>query len=219
MRADLHIHTLHSGDSLQTPALVLETAVHLGLGAVAIADHNTLRGSKEALGLDYDIIVLPAMEITSSEGHILAYNITEEIERDLTPARTIERIHDAGGIAVAPHPYRLWSGLGERVVREAPFDGLEALNGRSLRGANSKARMLANSLGLPMTCGSDAHSPEEIGKAHTVFPDECSAAEDLVEAILQGKSDCAGLNRPYMQSFSYGRKAIGEWLKRGLRRI
>jgi predicted metal-dependent phosphoesterase TrpH len=219
MRADLHIHTVYSGDAVQTPAQVLERAKAIGLGAVAIADHNSLEGSLESAELANELIVLKAMEVTSNEGHILAFNISKEIERDLSTTETIERIKEAGGIAIASHPYRIWSGLGEKVVRENDFDALEVLNGRSLRGANEKAMRLANSLHLPVIGGSDAHSLDEVGKACTVFPDDCQTAEDLVYSIIKGRTGIWGEGRPLGGSFSYGTKCIGEWLGRGMRRL
>lgn len=219
MRADLHVHTVYSGDAAQTPAQVLERAKKIGLGALAIADHNSLEGSLESLELAEDIIVLRAMEVTSKEGHILAYNISEEIERDLSVAETIERIRESGGIAVASHPYRIWSGLGEKAIKENHFDGLEVLNGRSLKSGNEKAERLANSQHLPVTGGSDAHSLDEIGKACTVFPDDCQTAEDLVDSIINGRTEIWGEGRPLGESFSYGTKCIGEWFGRGMRRL
>jgi len=219
MKADLHIHTVYSGDADQTTRQVLERVRDRGLGAVAIADHNSLGGTREALEIDPDIIVLPAIEVTSSQGHILAYNVTKEVERDLSALETIVLIHENRGIAVAAHPYRLWSGLGGRVVREAGFDAIEARNGQSLEGGNRRAFDLARELGLPVTGGSDAHTQERIGKAFTVFPDDCRSADDLVRAILEGRTELGGSSRPLSSSFAYGRKCIGLWLHRGMKRL
>jgi hypothetical protein len=219
MRADLHIHTIHSGDADQTFTQVLERAVEMGLGAVAISDHNSIRGSREAMEIESDVIVVPAIEITSSEGHILAYDIMENIDRDLSVYETVRRIHDLGGIAVAPHPYRIWSGLGEKAVREADFDAIETINGRSLEGANRRAVQLAKSLGLAMTGGSDAHDQEEMGKAYTIVPDGCKCSGDVVQAIIEGRSEAGGMGRTRGASLSYGKKCIGQWLGRGMRRL
>ena len=46
---DLHIHTTAS-DGTFTPAEVVAHALKLKLKAIAITDHDTLAGSKEALG-------------------------------------------------------------------------------------------------------------------------------------------------------------------------
>jgi len=219
MRADLHIHSVYSGDANQTPEEVLERAEQLGLGAIAITDHNSLEGSIEALTIASDMIILPAMEISSKGGHILAYNLVSEVERDLSVQNTISRIHELGGIAVAPHPYRLWSGLGKKRIRESAFDGIEIKNGRSTVGANRRAQQLARSLDLPATGGSDAHTLEDVGKAYTLFPDDCSNKEDMVKAILENRTETSGSGRPFSASFSYGRKCIGQWLKRGMRKI
>ncbi len=40
MRADLHIHTHHSGDNEQQLEHIFEAALKQRLGAIAIADHN-----------------------------------------------------------------------------------------------------------------------------------------------------------------------------------
>ena len=46
--ADLHVHTNHSKDSTSSVEAVLATAREVGLGALAIADHNTIAGALEA---------------------------------------------------------------------------------------------------------------------------------------------------------------------------
>jgi len=47
---DLHIHSTASDGTL-TPSEIITMAQEFGLGAIAITDHDTLAGSKEALGL------------------------------------------------------------------------------------------------------------------------------------------------------------------------
>lgn len=47
---DLHVHSTASDGTL-TPSEIITMAQELGLGAIAITDHDTLAGSKEALGL------------------------------------------------------------------------------------------------------------------------------------------------------------------------
>jgi len=78
MATDLHIHTIYSDGTL-TPAQAVEEGLHLGLKAIAIADHDTVDGTVEALaaaeGLPLE--VLPAVEINVEEQgqeiHILGY--------------------------------------------------------------------------------------------------------------------------------------------------
>lgn len=219
MKADLHIHSSYSSDSDSLVPDILRRARELGFGAIAIADHNTVEGTEEALDLAEDVIVLPAIEITSREGHIIAYNIFEKIPRNLSVAETIRRIHDAGGIAVAPHPYRMWSGLGEAAVIENDFDAIEAMNGRSTNRDNERSKLLARKLGSPITAGSDSHNIESIGNCYTIFPDECKSADDLVQSIIDGRTSVAGSGRRIGDSLKYATKCIGEWIQRGMRRI
>jgi len=219
MKADLHIHSSYSADSRSRIPDILRRARELGFGAIAIADHNTVEGAIEAMDIAEDIIILPAIEISSREGHIIAYNIIEEIPRDLSVAETIRRIHDAGGIAVAPHPYRMWSGLGEIAVIENDFDAIEAMNGRSTDRDNERSKLLARKLGFPVTAGSDSHDIESIGSCYTVFPDECISAEDLVRSIIDGRTSVAGRGRRIGDSLKYATKCVAEWIGRGMRRI
>ncbi len=52
--------------------------------------------------------------MTTSEGHLLAYGINGPVPKGLPVQETIDLVHNGGGIAVAAHPYRAWSGLAER---------------------------------------------------------------------------------------------------------
>ncbi|MFZ5596251.1 MAG: PHP domain-containing protein [Bacillota bacterium] len=78
MLADLHVHTTAS-DGTESPEGVVARAVLLGLGALAIADHDTMEGIPPAMeeGRRLGIDVLPAVEIGAEYGgrevHILGY--------------------------------------------------------------------------------------------------------------------------------------------------
>jgi hypothetical protein len=82
---DLHIHSNASDGSL-TPREILDQASRLGLGAVAITDHDTVSGAEEAFraGVPAGLALLSGVEISASppEGcpargsfHILGYGI------------------------------------------------------------------------------------------------------------------------------------------------
>jgi len=219
MRADLHIHSRHSEDSTADVSDIISKARSAGLEAIAIADHNTLEGTLEAADLADGLLILPAMEISSSRGHILAYHLTEEVPRDLSPAETIDRIHDAGGIAVAAHPYRFWSGLGERVVRDSRFDAIESMNGRCSDSNNASSRKLAVALGLPQIAGSDSHGMSTIGNCYTIFPDDCRSPDSLIHAIIDGRTEVGGVGRGSKEAAGYVLKSVTEWIGRGMKKI
>jgi len=64
MKADLHTHTVHS-DGRQSVDDIIRRAKELGMGAVAIADHNTMDGCPDRAD---GIIVLRGVEITDRPG-------------------------------------------------------------------------------------------------------------------------------------------------------
>ncbi len=220
MRADLHIHTFHSKDNHQTVQEIFQAAKRKDLGAIAITDHNTTVGAMEVLEAAPDwLIVLPGIEITSEDGHILALNVRQEIPKGLSARETIGKIHDSGGIAVAAHPYRKWSGLKESMIRESPFDAIEAINGRNTRKSNRRVLDLAAELGLPKVAGSDAHKPKKIGAAITVFPDSVRNGDEMIQAIMNKQVSVQGSGRQRRETLSYGSMSIAKWMRRGMRRL
>lgn len=220
MKVDLHIHTIHSSDSSNGVADIVKLLKEKGIHGAAFVDHNSPEGGREALSLDIkDFIVIPGIEVSSSEGHILALNVTEPIERDMGVRETIERIHEMGGVAIAAHPYRKWSGLGEKNVIGQPFDGIEALNGRSPIGSNRRAMRLAMKLGTAVTAGSDSHENQTLGSAYTIFPDDCGNVGELMKAILDHRTKVEGKNRSPSQTLHYVTKSVSEWIGRGMHRM
>lgn len=80
--ADLHTHTLAS-DGTRPPADNVRLAAEAGLAAVAITDHDTVGGLREAMeaGLKYGIAVVPGVEISTVHAgqdiHVLGYWIDD----------------------------------------------------------------------------------------------------------------------------------------------
>jgi len=220
MRFDLHVHSCQSRDSSNRVEDVLEVCVKCGLAGVAVMDHNSMKGSLKAQAMHrQDVLVIPGMEISSAKGHILAYNIQEEVPRDLDVGETIDLIHAQGGIAVAAHPYRVWSGLGEGMVRANPFDAIEVHNGRSTHHHNNLARKLAEELRCPFSAGSDSHELETVGTTYFETSKDCGSVEELIKEILTGTGSTGGRHRPKSESVGYGVKCIGQWMGRGLKRM
>jgi predicted metal-dependent phosphoesterase TrpH len=219
MKIDMHVHTVYSGDSCNSVKDILCACRTRGLDGVVVLDHNSLRGAREALSMESNVLVIPGIEVSSAAGHILAFNVLQEIPRDKTVEETIDLIHAQGGVAVAAHPYRVWSGLGESNVIGRPFDGIESQNGRSTKHGNQKAAVLADFMKLPITGGSDSHEPDTIGNAYTIFPDDCTDADRTMKALLAGKTTTSGSHRSKKGTIKYGRKAIGEWIGRGMKRM
>lgn len=199
MILDPHIHSTYSSDSTASPRDIIKKAIEIGLDAIAVADHNTIKGSlatiKEAKDFK-DFVVVPAMEISSDKGHIVALGIKEDVEQGLSPEDTVEKIRSLGGIAVAAHPFVSYrEGLCDN-VKNLDIDAIETLNSRYIFGySNWRAKNLAETRKLPEIGASDAHFIGAIGSCVTEFEADFSY-ESIIEAILSGKTTVYGDRTP-----------------------
>ena len=191
VKADLHVHSTYSSDSIITPEDLVFYAKKSGLTAVAVTDHNQVEGARKIAG-ETDFLIIPGTEVSSRDGHIVGLNVNEVIPRGLSTDETVDRIHKAGGIAIACHPHALFKGsIGQHVT--AKFDAVETINASSFpfRSASSKAEKLAERFGLPRVAGTDAHYGPVIGCAYTVIDSELNV-ESILKAIVDGRCEPAG---------------------------
>jgi predicted metal-dependent phosphoesterase TrpH len=181
---------------LITPEELVFFAKKRGLDGVAVTDHDRLDGALK-IAAETDLLIIPGIEVRSSEGHVLGLNVKELISAKLSATETVNRIHDAGGIAVACHPIGLFKGgLGRRT--NSSFDAVEVINSSAIpfNYAVKQSIKIASSLGKPRVAGSDAHYGPEIGCAYTVVNAEPDA-NDVVKAI------CRGLCQPFGSSIPW----------------
>jgi predicted metal-dependent phosphoesterase TrpH len=191
IKADLHVHTTFSKDSIITPKELILYAKQVGLNAVAVTDHNSLEGAFK-IAKENDFLVIPGMEVSSIHGHIVALNVAERVPRDLSADDTVECIHKAGGIAIACHPFAWLKGSVGKYVT-AKFDAVEAVNASAFPFgiASKKAVELAERLKLPSVAGTDAHYGPVIGCAYTLMEAEPNV-EAVIEAITKGRCEPRG---------------------------
>jgi hypothetical protein len=191
IKADLHVHTTYSHDSVITPTELVFYAKKRGLSAVAVTDHNRVDGALK-IAKEMDFLIIPGIEVSSLQGHIVGLNVHEPVARDLSAEETVERIHDSGGVAIACHPFALFKGsIGKHVTKK--FDAVEVINASAFPFASSmrKANELAERLKLPKIAGTDAHYAPVIGQAYTLIEAELTV-ESMVEAIAKGYCEPAG---------------------------
>jgi predicted metal-dependent phosphoesterase TrpH len=194
INADLHVHTTYSKDSLITPKDLIYYAKKRGLNAVAVTDHNQLEGAWK-IAKETDFLVIPGMEISSADGHIVALNVKELIPRGFSAAETVERIHRAGGVAIACHPYVLFKGcLRDKV--SATFDAIEVINARAFpfKYSVKMAEESAKKFELSRVAGTDAHYGPQIGYGYTSIETAEPSVEAIAKAIVNG--DCQPFGQP-----------------------
>ena len=198
--ADLHIHTIYSYDGTASVPAVLTQARKLGLDVIAITDHDEIAGSLKALSLapNYGVDVIPGIEITTSEGDLLALNITEKVERNLPLVETVLRVGELGGFCIAPHPmanglgmkslsaYSILRALRNKNVADVLI-GIETYNATTIdKMSNHYAHILSEHLELARIGNSDAHVVEAIGLGVTEFSGNTIPA--LIKAIRKQKT-------------------------------
>lgn len=203
LRAELHSHSSLSHDGRDPIELILGQAEAIGLDALAITDHDAVEASREAAdkASQYGLIGVPGIEVSSQAGHILGIGVTELIPKGRSFEDTIELIHDAGGIAILPHPFqKSRHGVGPNVPPNvlAMADAIEVYNSRLLTGrGNRQARQFAETHNLPMTAGSDAHISEMVGQAVTAIDTNVRTVNGIVDAIRDGKTSIQGNRTPW----------------------
>jgi len=78
----------------------------------------------------------------------------------------------------------------EQACRRKVFqfvDAIEIKNGKVSDSANDMADNVARQLGLPGTCGSDAHVPSEIGRWVMVLEYDVRDEQALIEELRLGR--------------------------------
>jgi hypothetical protein len=168
--ADLHLHTSWSHDCQIPLPELLDHADALGLGAIAITDHNVFGGALEAVELarDRDLVVIPGEEVkTDTQGEVIGLFLQEQIPRGMPFAETIAAIREQAGLVYLPHPFdRIHTVPDPATLHRhlAEIDVFEVYNARLLfETYNDEALRFARKYGLQMGAGSDAHVLQGIG--------------------------------------------------------
>lgn len=82
VRADLHIHSFGSMDGsfdvtdiTMTPENIVDTAIQQNLSIISITDHNEINNSRKAIehSQGKNILVVPGIEVSTTQGHLLVY--------------------------------------------------------------------------------------------------------------------------------------------------
>jgi len=178
------VHTSHSLCARLSPRQIEKAALRLGIGAVAITDHNTMAGVREMQAAVQSLKIICAEEIRTAQGEIIGYFLSEEIPPGLTPQETVARIRSQGGLVAVPHPFdRLRSSRLRKLAIETlvgSIDMIEVFNARNM--FIQEDRELLNrvlSAGAVPIAASDAHLPIEIGRACMVMEDFSTPQEFL----------------------------------------
>jgi predicted metal-dependent phosphoesterase TrpH len=181
------------------PDEMMEAAREAELDGICITEHNKIWTPEEAGALagKHGIPVFRGIEITTTGGDILVFGLEEEPEGLWTPAQLKEKVDEAGGVAIAAHPFRgflvfgfgaLQMDLGDAMDNPtfAQVHGLEICNSLVTDEENGLAKKVAEEMGLLGVGGSDSHRPAAVGTCVTDFEEEIRNEEQLVRSLLSG---------------------------------
>jgi predicted metal-dependent phosphoesterase TrpH len=206
--ADLHLHTLASDGLISARDLVDYVEVHTTLDVIGVTDHDetsaALEAREYAARRGFRVQVVPGVEVTTRDGHLLCLWLEERPPAFRPLLQTAQWVVSRGGLCVAPHPFTRWThSLSSRAVAatlnsgERLLAGVEVLNA-SLAGRASRphALRLAHAHGLAQVGASDAHMQAMIGLAQTRFvgrsPEDLRRAIEAATTVPEGRFATAG---------------------------
>ena len=200
---DLHVHTNYSIDGHDSVERIIEVARARGLDGLAICDHNTMAGVQAARDYvaahDLDFLIIPGVEVTTSQGHLLVLGLEEGVERDMTATKTIralrhyEHERTQSIVIVAPHPYHPFRHSIGNICTHPEIEAIEVFNSRYFTGlGNLRARRMAKRTGKIAVSGSDAHSADCVGLATVTVEADVAVARTpdhraIVKALKAGR--------------------------------
>jgi len=203
------MHTSWSHDCAVDPADLIMHAEAIGLGAIAVTDHNVFGGALETseLARDHDLVVIQGEEVkTDGQGEVIGLFRREEIPRGMSFADTVAAIKEQGGLVYLPHPFDRMHSIPDPATlqRHLPdIDIFEVYNARLLFEAyNDEALRFARKYNLTMGAGSDAHVLQGVGTGGVRL-----RAFEGPEEFLLSLSSAQILRRPrslvYLQSLKW----------------
>lgn len=182
-------------------ALVDHIERHTPLDVIAITDHDEIAASFQAreyaASRNFRVQVIPGVEVTTRDGHLLALFIEERPPALRSLQETATWVRQRGGLCIAPHPFTRWThSLDQRAMRLAVNAGLivgiEVLNA-SLAGRSSQPHAVhfAKQHGLAVLGSSDAHMLSMVGLARSRFagttPAELRRALESATTVAEGR--------------------------------
>ena len=181
MRVELHCHTDQS-DAIASVRDVVRVAEQR-VDALAITDPNTFRGFRIAKRLTTPLILIPGIEVSTNEGHVLCIGIDAlRFTKGQSVPELVEAVHDESGIAIFAHPFRLGRRLRDPTVLTR-VDAIETLNGNTPAYYNHQASRAARRYRKPAASGSDAHRLQDIGSF--AFDTPAETIDDIICSILK----------------------------------
>jgi predicted metal-dependent phosphoesterase TrpH len=189
IEVDLHMHTDHSNDCATPVDVLLATARDVGLGAIAVTDHNEISGALDARdkAAQYGVKVIVGEEVkTANQGEVIGLFIEEKIPRGMTLEETIAEIRRQGGLVYVPHPFDRMHSVPDyehMLAIVSDIDAIEVFNPRiAIPAFNEEAVRFAAKYRIVGGAGTDAHVAQGLGAVRIRMRD-FDGPEEFLESL------------------------------------
>ena len=208
MRGVLHAHSRFS-DGAESLEGVVQIFRDAGMSFVAMSDHAEVFDEErmqeyvaicDALS-DEDFLVIPGLEFAFKGGsiHILGYSITQRIHAS-SMEQLVDRIHEAGGIAVLAHPPQ--GSINMIGSIKGTLDGIEVWNGRHDGTFAPRAesfqlfrRLRMSNFKISAYCGIDLHNIGQARKPlYVQVETDALRCPNVIDALRAGRFTIHGSN-------------------------
>ena len=215
MKADLHVHSYHSGYNYDLPFLrsrdcyslpedVYRTAKARGMDFVTITDHDSIDGCLEFLDRhpdapDFIIGEEISCWLGEIEVHLGAYGMTERAHREIQPLRknvfdVIAYLREARIFFALNHLFHFYRDqmpLAAYLTLLDHVPALETRNGAMLPAHNALIERIISADALhAVVAGSDAHTLRRVGRTWTEAPGK--SREEFLANIAAGRGTAHG---------------------------
>jgi Carbohydrate family 9 binding domain-like len=192
LRGNLHTHTTRS-DGQVSPQEMINAYAEMGYDFLALSDHNTVSDFSQLD--DRGLLLVPANEITTTDGHLLCLGTTASIPCEKSTQETIDSVLLAGGIPFLCHPS--WNKTFNHYSYEflsslTGYAGIEIFNGSIIEDPGSPLaldkwdRLLAAGHNLWGLATDDAHYPFQRGRGCCIALTRDRSLEALLTALRCG---------------------------------
>jgi len=197
---DFHVHIDENVDYKQIPMMMRAR----GLDGAGILTHNDLPFARRVVEqfsrADKTRIYFPGVEIDTTDGHLLAFGIKEEVPANKSSTETVKLIQAQGGLVIIPHPFMSHNSIGWKAAK-LPADAMEFYNGFAkifLNFPNVMAKVAFKHNGFSPLGGSDSHYHKAIGTCFTWVEIEGETSEEAILAAVR-----AGKTQPATKPIDY----------------
>lgn len=237
---DMHLHTVHSRDSIIRVKQLLRIAEKQKIG-VSITDHNNISGILAAKKLkNRNHFIIPGIEFFCADrSEVLIYfysmseledfhkkhvlpNLNKKVTRStkIKLSELFDILKNYNCLTSAAHPFygkgvgKIFYSKNNRGITSPvikKFNSVEVLNSVLSSRKNRKAMEFAKKFKKPVTAGSDSHVSTLVGEGLTVS--EASTVEGFLDSIKKKENFIVGNNVNILFKLKPGVVIVSKYLR------